>query len=127
MPRERELRMSPRGSQSMGILCTVTGHSSFHLRITERYLLSLVCFCAKAFDGSGKVNGRREEDSGALTFPFSRRTENAIMTAVAAIKTCRDVKRVLAPVYMPPLLIGNINRAVSKATFRAHRVGAHSR
>lgn len=46
---------------------------------------------------------------------FPKRTENTIMTANAAIKTYRDVKRVLAPVYMPLILIGNINRAVSKA------------
>lgn len=48
------------------------------------------------------------------------------MMVDAAIKTYRDVKHVLALVYMPPLLIGNINRMVWKATFRA-RVDAHSR
>lgn len=48
------------------------------------------------------------------------------MTANAAIKTYRDVKRVLALVYMPLILIGNINRAISKATFSA-QVGTRGR
>jgi len=82
------------------------------LRVTERHW----SLCGRSLDRAGKADARAGRFGARPSpFPSERTKNNAFTTANTAIKARHDVKRVHAPPYTLPLLIGNINRAVSKA------------